>query len=207
MKAAILGRKVGMTTLYTEDGRQVPVTMIVAGPCPVVRLKTEESDGYKSVLVGFEETAENKLIKPILGQFKKNNIKPQKLLKEFRELEGDLKIGDTITVESFAKGDKVKISGTSKGHGFQGVVKRHHFGGIGMITHGQSDRVRHPGSIGSSSYPSKVLKGLRMAGQMGNKRISVRNLEIVEIFPEENLLLIKGSVPGGKNGLLEIIKG
>ncbi len=207
MKAAILGRKVGMTTLYTEDGRQLPVTMIVAGPCPVVRLKTEESDGYKSVLVGFEETAENKLIKPDLGQFKKNNIKPQKLLKEFRELEGDLKIGDNITVESFTKGDKVKISGTSKGHGYQGVVKRHHFGGIGMITHGQSDRVRHPGSIGSSSYPSRVLKGLRMAGQMGNKRISVRNLEIVEIFPDQNLLLVKGSVPGGKNGLLEIIKG
>ncbi len=207
MKAAILGRKVGMTTLYTEDGRQVPVTMIVAGPCPVVRLKTEESDGYKSVLVGFEETAEKKLIKPVLGQFKKNNIKPQKLMKEFRELEGDLKIGDILTVETFTKGDKVKISGTSKGHGFQGVVKRHHFGGIGMTTHGQSDRARHPGSIGSSSYPSRVLKGLRMGGQMGNKRISVRNLEIVEIFPDQNLLLVKGSVPGGKNGLLEIIKG
>lgn len=207
MKAAILGRKVGMTTLYSEEGKQVPVTMIQAGPCPVVNLRTTEKDGYKAVQVGYDEVAEKKVNKPVLGQFKKNNLKPHKVIKEFRELEGDYKIGDSITVSNFTIGDKVKISGTSKGKGFQGVVKRHHFGGIGMTTHGQSDRQRHPGSIGASSYPSRVLKGLRMAGQMGNKRISVRNMEVVEIYPDQNLLLIKGSVPGGKNGLLEIVKG
>ncbi len=207
MKAAILGRKIGMTTLYTEEGKQIPVTLVQAGPCPVVKLRTIENDGYNSVVVGFEEVQDKKLTKPILGQFKKNGLKPHRLIKEFRDLEGNYATGDVLTVEKFQIGDKVKIVGTSKGHGFQGVVKRHHFGGIGMITHGQSDRVRHPGSIGSSSYPSKVLKGLRMAGQMGSKRISARNLEIVEIFPEQNLILIKGSVPGAKNGLLEILKG
>jgi large subunit ribosomal protein L3 len=207
MKAAILGRKVGMTTLYSEEGKQVPVTMIQAGPCPVVSLRTLDKDGYKAVQVGYEEVAEKKVNKPVLGQFTKKNLKPHKVIREFRELEGDYKIGEAITVANFTPGDKVKISGTSKGKGFQGVMKRHHFGGVGMGTHGQSDRQRHPGSIGSSSYPSKVLKGLRMAGQMGSKRISVRNLEVVEIYPEQNLLLVKGSVPGGKNGLLEIVKG
>jgi len=207
MKAAILGRKIGMTTLYTEDGRQIPVTLVQAGPCPVIKLRTLEKDGYNSVVVGFEEVPEKKLTKPVLGQFKKNGQKPHKLLKEFRDLEGNYTPGDVLTVEAFKVGDKVKVVGKSKGRGFQGVVKRHHFGGIGMVTHGQSDRVRHPGSIGASSYPSRVLKGLRMAGQMGNKRVSIRNLEIVEIFPEQNLILIKGSVPGAKNGLLEIIKG
>lgn len=207
MKAAILGKKIGMTTLYTEEGKQIPVTLVQAGPCPVIKLRTVEKDGYNSVVVGFEEVLEKKLKKPVLGQFKNNGLKPHKLIREFRDLEGNYSTGDVLTVDNFKIGDKVKVVGTSKGHGFQGVVKRHHFGGIGMITHGQSDRVRHPGSIGSSSYPSKVLKGLKMAGQMGNKRISVRNLEIVEIFPEQNLILIKGSVPGAKNGLLEILKG
>lgn len=207
MKAAILGRKVGMTTLYTDDGKQIPVTLVQAGPCPVIKLRTVEKDGYNSVVVGFEEVAEKKLTKPVLGQFKKNGVKPHRLIKEFRDLEGNYNTGDVLTVELFSKGDKVKVVGKSKGHGFQGVVKRHHFGGIGMVTHGQSDRVRHPGSIGASSYPSRVLKGLRMAGHMGNKRISIRNLEIVDVYPEQNLLIIKGSVPGAKNGLLEIIKG
>jgi large subunit ribosomal protein L3 len=204
MKAAILGRKVGMTTIYSEEGKQVPVTLIQAGPCPIVKIRTQEKDGYQSIQIGFDEVSENKVNKPDLGQFKKNNIKPHKILKEFRELDG--KVGDLITVENFTKGDKVKISGTSKGRGFQGVVKRHHFGGIGMVTHGQSDRLRHPGSIGASSYPSRVLKGLRMAGRMGGKKTSVRNMEVVDIYPEQNLILIKGSVPGAKNGLLEIVK-
>lgn len=206
MKAAILGRKVGMTTLYSEEGKQVPVTLIQAGPCPIVKVRTPEKDGYKAVQVGYEEVSENKVNKPVLGQFKSSNVKPHRILKEFRELEGEHKVGDKITVETFSIGDKVKISGTAKGRGFQGVVKRHHFGGIGMVTHGQSDRLRHPGSIGASSYPSRVLKGLRMAGRMSGKRTSVLNLEVVDIYPEQNLILIKGSVPGAKNGLLEIVK-
>ncbi|OGU60543.1 MAG: 50S ribosomal protein L3 [Ignavibacteria bacterium GWF2_33_9] len=207
MKAAILGRKVGMTTLYSEEGKQVPVTMIQAGPCAVVNLRTMEKDGYSAVQVGFDEVAEKKVTKPVIGQYKKNGLKPHKVMREFRQLEGDYKIGDEITVSNFTPGDLVKVSGTSRGKGFAGVVKRHHFSGVGMTTHGQSDRQRHPGSIGQSSYPSRVLKGLRMGGQMGNKRTSVRNIEVVEIYPEQNLLLVKGSVPGGKNGLLEIVKG
>ena len=147
MKAAILGRKVGMTTLYSEEGKQVPVTMIQAGPCPVVNLRTTEKDGYKAVQVGYEEVAEKKVNKPVLGQFTKNNLKPHRVIKEFRELEGDYKIGDSITVADFTIGDKVKVSGSSKGKGFQGVMRRHHFGGVGMGTHGQSDRQRHPGSF------------------------------------------------------------
>ncbi|MCE5305484.1 MAG: 50S ribosomal protein L3 [Chloroherpetonaceae bacterium] len=206
MKTAILGRKIGMTTIYTDEGRQIPVTLVQAGPCPVVRLRTNEKDGYSAVLLGFEEIEEKKLSKPILGQFKKINLPPVRFLKEFRGLQGNYTIGDKITVENFAVGNKVKISGISKGKGFQGVVKRHHFGGVGMTTHGQSDRQRHPGSIGASSYPSRVIKGLRMAGQMGNKQISIKNLEVVGIYPDENILAVKGGVPGPKNGLLEIVE-
>jgi len=146
------------------------------------------------------------LNKPELGHFKKNNLKVNQCLCEFRDLDKTYGIGDTLTVDQFIKGDKVNISGKSKGRGFQGVVKRHHFSGVGMSTHGQSDRQRHPGSIGSSSYPSRVFKGLRMAGRMGGTRITTRNLEIVDIIPEKNLLLIKGSIPGAPNSILEIIK-
>jgi len=207
MGSAILGRKIGMTSYFTEKGEQIPVTVIEAGPCPVVKVNTIERDGYQSVQIGFGTRSEKRVNKPELGHFRKAGIQPTRFLKEFRELDINLKPGDVLYVgDLFKKGDKVKISGTSKGRGFQGVVKRHHFGGVGMTTHGQSDRVRAPGSIGASSFPSRVFKGMRMAGRMGGKRTTIRNLEIVDILPEQNLMLVKGGVPGPINGLLEIVK-
>lgn len=206
MKSAILGKKVGMTTMYDSQGVAVPCTVIEAGPCPVVNIKTLEKDGYSAIQLGFGSIKINRVNKPLAGQFKKAGVEPVKHLKEFRDLSKDYEIGNQITVEEFNSGDKVKVSSKSKGRGFQGVVKRHHFGGVGMRTHGQSDRQRHPGSIGASSYPSRVFKGIRMAGRMGGKRTSIRNIEIFEIIPERNLILLKGSVPGHKNTLLEIIK-
>ena len=206
MNAALLGRKIGMTSLFTEDGKHIPCTVIEAGPCPVVQIKTPERDGYSAVQVGYEEIAERKVSKPKMGVFVKNGIKPTRFLKEFRDFAGEVEVGSNLTVEQFNIGDKIKVSGNSKGRGFQGVIKRHHFAGVGMASHGQSDRQRHPGSIGQSSYPSRVLKGLRMAGRMGGKKTTVRNLEIVDVIPEQNLLLIKGSVPGAINSVLEIVK-
>ncbi|HPD33832.1 MAG TPA: 50S ribosomal protein L3 [Bacteroidota bacterium] len=206
MKAAILGRKIGMTTIYNANGRQIPVTLVKAGPCPILKLRTEQKDGYNAVMVGFEEIQDKKLIKPLSGLFKKLQMPALRYIKEFRDLIGDYAVGNTITVENFKIGSKVRVSGISKGKGYQGVVKRHNFGGVGMVTHGQSDRQRHPGSIGASSYPSRVIKGLRMAGQMGNKQVSVKNLEVVGIYPEENVLAIKGGVPGAKNSLIEIVE-
>lgn len=206
MKSAILGKKVGMTSIYNDQGVAVPVTIIEAGPCSVVSIRTQEKDGYTAVQLGYGSIRENKVNKPETGHFKKAGLEPLRHLKEFRNLEAEYEVGAQVTVEEFKSGDKVKVSGTSKGRGFQGVVKRHHFGGVGMQTHGQSDRQRHPGSIGSSSYPSRVFKGLRMAGRMGGKRISVRNIQIFDVIPERNLILLKGSVPGPKNTLLEIVK-
>jgi len=207
MGSAILGRKIGMTSYFTEKGEQIPVTVIEAGPCPVVKVNTIERDGYQSVQIGFGTRSEKRVNKPELGHFRKAGIQPTRFLKEFRELDINLKPGDVLYVgDLFKKGDKVKISGTSKGRGLQGLVKRHHFGGVGMTTHGQSDRVRAPGSIGASSFPSRVFKGMRMAGRMGGKRATIRNLEIVDILPEQNLMLVKGGVPGPINGLLEIVK-
>lgn len=206
MKSAILGKKVGMTTIYNEQGVATPVTVIEAGPCPVVNIRTIERDGYSAIQLGFGSIRENLVNKPEAGHFKKAGVSPVRHLKEFRDLDKNYELGNEITVDEFRVGDKVKVSGTSKGRGFQGVVKRHHFGGVGMQTHGQSDRQRHPGSIGSSSYPSRVFKGLRMAGRMGGKRISIRNIQIYDILPERNIILLKGSVPGPKNTLLEIVK-
>jgi len=190
--SAILGRKLGMTSIFTEDGTFVPCTVIEAGPCPVVQIKTKERDGYNSVQIGYEPIAERKVNRPRAGHFAKHDVEATRHLKEFRQLVDKVKSGDIVTVESFAEGDKIKISATSKGKGFQGVVRRHHFGGVGMATHGQSDRPRAPGSIGSSSYPSRVFKGMRMAGRMGGTRISIRNLTILRVMPEQNLILVKG---------------
>lgn len=206
MNAAILGKKIGMTSLFTEDGEQIPCTVILAGPCPVTQVKTLATDGYEAVQIGYDEVSEKALNRPKLGHLIKAGVSPIRTLKEFRGLTKQVNLGDQLTVEQFAKGDKVKVSGTSKGKGFQGVVKRHHFGGVGMATHGQSDRQRHPGSIGQSSYPSRVFKGIRMAGRMGGKRISVRNIEIVDVLPEKNILFVKGGIPGCPNSLVEIIK-
>lgn len=204
MTAAILGKKLGMTSLYTEDGRQIPITVVEAGPCPVVLKRTKDRDGYNAIQIGFLEEPERKINKPLMGHFNKAGVKPVKVLKEFRDIEQE--VGQELTVAQFKTGDKVRISGTSKGRGFQGVVKRHNFSGVGMRTHGQKDRERAPGSIGQSSYPSRVIKGMKMAGRMGGTRVTVRNIEIVEIIPDQNLLLLKGSVPGAPNSFLEIVK-
>jgi len=204
--SAILGRKLGMTSIFTEDGAFVPCTVIEAGPCPVVQVRTMDNDGYEAVQIGYGEIAERKVNRPKAGHFAKANVDATRYLKEFRQLANKVAQGEIVTVELFQEGDKVKVSSTSKGKGFQGVVRRHHFGGVGMTTHGQSDRPRAPGSIGSSSYPSRVFKGMRMAGRMGGKRITVRGLQILRVMPESNLLLVKGSVPGAINALVEIVK-
>ncbi|MCO5250338.1 MAG: 50S ribosomal protein L3 [Candidatus Kapabacteria bacterium] len=206
MKSAILGKKIGMTSVFTENGTQVPVTVIEAGPCTVVNLRTIDRDGYKAVQIGYGEVRENKLNKPKKGYFAKQGVDPVKMLKEFRDPQNTYEVGQELTVGQFEIGDKVNVVATSKGRGFQGVMKRHHFGGVGMGTHGQSDRQRHPGSIGSSSYPSRVFKGMRMAGRMGGKRISIRNIQVFDILPERNIILLKGSIPGPNNSVIQIVK-
>jgi len=204
----LLGKKLGMTSVFDETGQVVPCTVIEAGPCYVASIRTKERDGYDAVQLGFGEKKDRLVNKPLRGQYVKAGIKPVRVLREFRSNGGsDIQPGQEIRVDKvFVKGDRVSVVGTSKGRGFQGVVKRHHFGG-GFRTHGQSDRERAPGSIGSSSYPSRVFKGMRMAGRMGGERVTVRNLEVVGVIPDSNLLLVKGSVPGAINGYLEIHKG
>lgn len=201
----IIGRKIGITRIFDQNGRNIPVTVIEAGPCYVTQIKTQDKDGYNAVQLGFEEIREKVLNKPRLGHLKKSG-KTLRTLKEFRnfDVEG-LETGIQITVEMFKPGDVVAVTGTSKGKGFQGGVKRHGFRG-GPKTHGQSDRFRAPGSIGASSSPSRVWKGMKMAGQMGNETVTIRNLRIVEVNKEKNLLLVKGSVPGSRNGIIRITK-
>jgi len=203
----LLGRKLGMTRIFSEDGHNIPVTVIEAGPCFVSQIKTPEKDGYSAVQLGFMEKKEKRTTKPLLGHFAKANLKPLRYLREFRDFDmgKELKLGDEIGVEIFEPGDVVDVSGRTKGRGFQGVVKRHRFGG-GPKTHGQSDRLRAPGSIGQSSFPSRVLKGLRMAGHMGNRRVTIKNLVVVKVIPEQNLLLVRGGVPGAVNSIVEIKK-
>ena len=198
----ILGKKLGMTQIFTNDGKAYPVTVLEAGPCCVVQVKTVQNDGYEAVKVGFLEAKEKKVNKPVLGVFKKAGMKPYRILREF-PLEG-LKIGDFLTVERFAKGDRVSVSGVSKGKGFQGVMKRHHFSG-GPGSHGSMFN-RAPGSIGASSYPSRVWKNQKMPGHMGSKMVTVKNLEIVDVRPEQNLVLILGAIPGAKGTIVEIKK-
>lgn len=203
----LLGRKLGMTSIFSENGEYVPCTVIEAGPCAVVQVRTIDKDGYSAVQLGYGDIAERKVSQPLAGHFKKAGLAPKRHIKEFRLDNVTVAPGETVTVDSILKiGDMVKVSGTSKGRGFQGVMKRHHFGGVGMTSHGQSDRERAPGSIGSSSYPSRVFKGMRMAGRMGGTRISIRNLEVLDIMPEQNLLVIKGSIPGAINSIVEIVK-
>ncbi len=200
---AILGKKLGMTRYFDQNGNHVPATLIEAGPCKVVQIKNMDKDGYNAVQVGYQEQMEKRVTKPLLKHFEKANVKPQKILKEFRDFEGEVKVGDDISVNLFSEGELVKVTGISKGRGFAGVVKRYNFGG-GPKTHGQSDRHRTPGSIGQSAWPKRVMKGLRMAGQMGNENVTIRNLEILKVIPEKNQILVKGSVPGARNGIVEI---
>ena len=203
----LLGRKLGMTSIFSQTGEYVPCTVIEAGPCAVVQVRSKEKDGYTAVQIGFEDIPERKVSQPQIGHFKKSGVSPKRHLREFRSETVTLTPGEILTVDSILKkGDKVKVSGTSKGRGFQGVMKRHHFSGVGMSSHGQSDRQRHPGSIGSTSFPSRVFKGMRMAGRMGGTTISIRNLEVLDVMPEQNLLIIKGSIPGSINSIVEIVK-
>ena len=191
----LLGKKIGMTSVFSADGKNVPCTVIEAGPCVVTQVKTVEKDGYKAVQLGFGEAKEKNTTKPMMGVFKKAGTTPKAHLAEFK-FEEDYNLGDTITVELFADAEFVDVVGTSKGKGFQGVVKRHGFGGVGQSTHGQDDRLRKPGSIGACSYPAKVFKGMRMGGHMGGDRVTTQNLKVLKVIPEHNLLLVKGSVAG-----------
>jgi len=202
----IIGRKVGMTQVYAEDGRAIPVTVIQAGPCVVVQRKSREKDGYSAVQIGLVENRKIKRVtKPMEGHFKKASLPPCRILREFRVEEGaEVKVGDKVSVSQFAPGDSVSVIGTSKGKGFQGVVKRHHFRG-GAATHGSMFH-RAPGSIGASAFPSRVLKGMRAAGQMGADRVTVRNVQVVKVDAESNLLVVRGSVPGAGGGYLVIRK-
>ena len=199
---AILATKLGMTQLFQEDGHVERVTVLAAGPCPVTAIRTVDRDGYEAVQLAFEPVPEKRLNKPERGHLAKADAPPMRRLVEFRDEVGELQVGDRVTVESFEAGQKVKISGTSKGKGFQGTVKRHNFS-RGPVTHG-SHNVRAPGSIGASATPSRVFKGIRGPGQMGNKRITQRGLEIVRVVPEDNLLLVRGAVPGPRGGTVEV---
>ena len=194
-----------MMSVFSADGKNVPCTVIEAGPCAVTQVKTIEKDGYEAVQVGFQDQKESRVNAPLMGHFKKAGVTPKSHLAEFKGYEAELKLGDVITVDLFADTAYVSVTGTSKGKGFQGVVKRHNFGGVGQATHGQHNRARKPGSIGACSYPAKVFKGLRMGGQMGNARVTTHNLQVLKVIPEHNLLVIKGSVPG-YNGSIVIIE-
>lgn len=195
--SGLIGRKIGMTRLFDETGQKVVVTIIEAGPCYVTDLKTEEKHGYDAVQLGFDEKREKVTTKPLQGHFKRAKVKPQRILKEFREFDSEkpLKLGDQVKVDIFTEGEQVMVSGISKGRGFAGTIKRHGFGG-GPKSHGQSDRHRAPGSIGQSSYPSRVLKGVRMSGRYGGKNISVKNLKVFRVDVDNNYLLVKGAIPG-----------
>ena len=202
----LLGKKIGMTSVFSADGKNVPCTVIEAGPCVVTQVKSVEKDGYAAVPLGFQEAKAKNTTKPMEGHFKKAGTTPKRHLAEFTDFDKELNLGDIVTVDVFEGANFVDVTGTSKGHGFQGVVKRHGFGGVGQTTHGQDDRLRKPGSIGACSYPAKVFKGMRMGGQMGNERVTTHNLQILKVIPESNLLLIKGSVPGCKGSILILKK-
>lgn len=201
----IIGRKVGMTSIYSAEGKILPCTVIEAGPCIVTQVKTQDRDGYDAVQLGFGDRKEKNTPNALKGHFKKANTDPKSKLVEFKGFD-NLNLGDVVTAEIFEEGEYVDVIGTSKGKGFQGVVKRHGFGGVGQSTHGQHNRLRAPGSIGAASYPAKVFKGMRMAGQMGNKRITAENLQVLKVLTDKNLIIVKGSVPGANGSTVTIQK-
>ena len=205
--SGLIGKKIGMTSIYDASGKIVPCTVLEAGPCVVTQVKTVEKDGYSAIQLGYDEKKEKNTTKPLKGHFAKAGTTPKKVLHEFTRFEEGHKknFGEVLDVTVFEEGEFVDISGTSKGKGFQGVVKRHGFGGVGDATHGQHNRLRAPGSMGASSYPSRVFKGMRMAGQMGGAKVKVTNLQILKVVKEKNLLVVKGSVPGA-NGSYIIIE-
>ena len=204
--SGLIGKKIGMTSLYDNSGKNVACTVLEAGPCSVSQIKTNERDGYQAIQLAYDDKNEKKIINSEKGHFNKANLKTKKKLVEFKNFEEEISLGDTISVGHFSEGDYVDVSAFSKGKGFQGVVKRHGFGGVGQATHGQHNRLRAPGSIGAASYPARVFKGMRMAGQMGNQKVKILNLRVIKIVPEKNLLILKGSIPGPKNAYLTIQK-
>lgn len=202
----LIGKKIGMTSVYSAEGKCIPCTVIEAGPCVVTQVKTVESDGYAALQLAFDEKKEKRTTKALDGHFKKANTTPKKKLVEFSDFEKEYALGETVTVDIFADTFYVDVAGVSKGKGFQGVVKRHGFGGVGGQTHGQHNRLRAPGSIGAASYPARVFKGMRMAGRTGGDTVKVQNLQVLKVIPENNLLLVKGSLPGSKGSYVIIEK-
>ena len=204
--SGLIGKKIGMTSIFDENGKNMPCTVIQAGPCVVTQVRTEEKDGYEAVQLGFDDKTEKSATKAELGHAKKAGTSVKRKVAEFQGFDEEYKLGDTITVEHFEAGEFVDVTGTSKGKGFQGVVKRHGFAGVGQATHGQHNRLRAPGSIGAASYPARVFKGMRMAGRMGGEKVKVQNLRVLKVVAEKNLLVVKGAIPGHKNSYITIQK-
>jgi large subunit ribosomal protein L3 len=203
--AGLIGKKIGMTSMFSEEGKNIPCTIIEAGPCVVTQIKTQESDGYSALQSAFDNQKDSRLSKALLGHLKKAGAPASKKIVEI-SFDESISMGDTLSVDLFAEGDFVTVVGNSKGKGFQGVVKRHGFAGVGDATHGQHNRLRAPGSIGAASYPARVFKGMRMAGQMGNARVKVENLQVMRVMSEKNIMIVKGAVPGAKNSYIIIEK-
>lgn len=204
--SGLIGKKVGMTSLFDTNGKNIPCTVIEAGPCVVTQVRTKNIDGYEALQLGFDDKSEKNISKAAIGHFKKANTSVKRKLFEFKNFSEDYNLGDQITVDHFIEGEFVDVSGISKGKGFQGVVKRHGFAGVGQATHGQHNRLRAPGSIGAASYPARVFKGMRMAGQTGNESVKVQNLRVLKVVLDKNILVVKGCVPGHNNSYLIISK-
>ena len=204
--SGLIGKKIGMTSIFDENGKNMPCTVIEVGPCVVTQVRTEEVDGYNAIQLGFDDKTEKNATKAEIGHAKKAGTSVKRKVAEFQGFDEEYKLGDTITVEHFAEGEFVDVAATSKGKGFQGVVKRHGFAGVGQATHGQHNRLRAPGSIGAASYPARVFKGMKMAGRMGGETVKVQNLRVLKVVAEKNLLVIKGCVPGHKNAYVTIQK-
>ena len=204
--SGLIGKKIGMTSIFDANGKNMPCTVLEVGPCVVTQVRTEEVDGYSALQLGFDDKTEKSATKADLGHAKKAGTSVKRKVAEFKGFDEEYKLGDTITVEHFAEGEFVDISGTSKGKGFQGVVKRHGFAGVGQATHGQHNRLRAPGSIGAASYPARVFKGMKMAGRMGTDTVKVQNLRVLKVVTEKNLLVVKGCIPGAKNAYVTIQK-
>ncbi|MFA6922967.1 MAG: 50S ribosomal protein L3 [Bacteroidales bacterium] len=202
----IIGKKIGMTSIYSAEGKSLPCTIIEAGPCVVTQVRTKETDGYEAVQLAFDERKEKNTPAAMKGHFKKAGTTPKKKLVEFNGFPETTKLGDTVTVDIFKENEWIEVIGISKGMGFQGVIKRHGFSGVGGATHGQHDRLRAPGSVGASSFPSRVFKGMRMAGRTGGDRVKIQNITVLKIIPEKNTIVVKGSVPGAKNSYLILEK-
>jgi large subunit ribosomal protein L3 len=204
--SGLIGKKIGMTSIFDESGKNLPCTVIKVGPCVVTQVRTEDKDGYDAIQLGFDDKTEKSANKAEIGHSKKAGTSVKKKVVEFQGFDSEYKLGDVITVDHFEEGEFVDITGTSKGKGFQGVVKRHGFAGVGQATHGQHNRLRAPGSIGAASYPARVFKGMRMAGRMGTDTVKVQNLKVLKVIADQNLLVVKGCVPGHKNAYLKIEK-